>query len=226
MDHPEILNTDRKDMAPSQSDALYHFTERGMRPHTKEARERLVNIAPTYPGRARAQAKLRSILWDGKLMATYQHGVQDGNGQRCACFTEATDADLAYLMGPRRDYQPYAVVVSRSAVLCRGGGSVMYVLEEGDAHLGLRQQRLGHLAVPTNGGNDWTWEREWRMPAFRTSEWVGISTVVKAIVIGDASWRPVNKEGELPQLWLKSPIWVWDAATKTLDRSNTAGAWL
>ncbi|MFJ9799861.1 hypothetical protein [Streptomyces sp. NPDC101145] len=211
----EFLNNDKKHMAPSQSRHLYHFTERGRRPHTTDAQFRLGAIQNIKNATQRAQTKLQHILWDKKLMATYQHGVTSVNGRRCACFTEATDADLAYLMSFRQ-YQPYAIIVSRETVLLKGGGSVMYVME-GETLDRLGRQQLADLAVRTSGGsNDWTWEREWRIPAYGKSEWVPVLEVT-AILVGDASWRPASREGKLPALWLESPVWVWNAATSTVD---------
>jgi hypothetical protein len=211
----EFLNHDQQHMAPSQSKHLYHFTERGFRPHTNDAKYRLGAISDIKNATQRAQAKLQEILWGKRLMANYQHGVTPRNGRRCACFTEATDADLTYLMKTRR-YQPYAVIVSRETVLLGDGGSVMYVMD-GKTLTQLGSQRLAHLAVQTTGqSNDWTWEREWRIPAYGASEWVPIPEVT-AILIGDASWRPVSEDGSLPALWVKSPVWVWNAATSKVD---------
>ncbi|MFF2641757.1 hypothetical protein ACFVUB_18130 [Streptomyces niveus] len=68
---------------------------------------------------------------------------------------------------------------------------------------------LAHWAVRPGGDTDWTYEREWgipwRGPKFRPE-------AVRAILVPDATWRSARKDdGELPELWVKSRIWVWKA---------------
>ncbi len=83
-------------------------------------------------------------------------------------------------------------------------------------------------------------EREWRLPARAGSVELG---GVRAILIGDAAWRPslvetgdwisgesgerlpgpdaspyARPEEDLPELWQQSWIWAWNPESKSVDR--------
>ncbi|WP_259454420.1 hypothetical protein [Streptomyces ginkgonis] len=215
----EHLNIKEGDMMPSQSNLLYHFTERG-RPNTPEARLRFKAIDAIKNRSERAKAKLGSILVEGSLMANYPYGVTEADGHRCVCFCAATDDDLPYLMD-RRAHHPWGIVMNRSDVVFRGGGPVAYLGNCGPLDK-LREAHLSHLAVETNGGNDWTWEQEWRIPA-PGREWVRIHSV-EAILIGDFKWEPPRDEnGQLPALWRESPVWLWNKTKKSFTHRYPSG---
>ncbi|MFJ9576139.1 hypothetical protein ACIRQF_07045 [Streptomyces sp. NPDC101191] len=193
---------DEKDISPVQSDDLYHFTSRGDRqpPSWVAADIRAMT----------AEQRLQSILTTGLIRTFRPYSKQVRPEQkRCVCFTEAPISHLAWLMEKRR-YEPYAIVMSRGQILGAGGGQVAYI----NCEMTLKafdRAGLGHWVVPTGGQPDWTHEREWRMPW--QHEQMPIPRL-KAILVPDASWRPVPAGEPLPELWVKTPIRVWNPKKK------------
>ncbi|WP_159461058.1 hypothetical protein [Streptomyces viridosporus] len=211
-------------VGPAQSDDLFHFTGRnGNRP--VHVPEEIRNMTP--------QERLDAILGTRTLRGFPPFGT----AQSCICFSECTPAHLAHLV-LTRGFSPWGVVVSRSAVLRLGGGSVAYVPDAVYSYF--KARGLEHWAVRTGSDSVWLHEREWRLPIHGA----GVNLVnIRAILIGDPGWRPSlvptgdwrnGETGELlsgpdgnphtrpvealPHLWQSHEIWVWDASTKTVAR--------
>jgi hypothetical protein len=181
-------------MSPSQSDFLIHFTGRGGRPHPGWVDADIRSMS--------AQERLKSIVSSGLMRPFPPYGAD----MPCVCFSETTIEHLRFLLGDRR-YLPWGIVLTRQQVLLRGGGTVAYIQDE-ETLAKFKGAGLDHWAVRTGGFTDWTHEREWRIPW----KWPKLRLPeVRAILVPDASWRPVDKGEELPELWQKSRIWVWNA---------------
>lgn len=180
----------------SQSDYLIHFTKRGNRPNAE--------WVPAEIRAMSAEERLRAIVTEGVMKPFRPYGAHIP----CVCFTETTIEHLRFLL-KERGYTPWGIVMTRGQVLAKGGGTVAYInnqvtLAQFD-RAGLR-----HWAVRTGGDTDWTYEREWRIP-WPSPDRMSLRTGIRAIFIPDESWRPVPEGEELPELWLKTPIWVWNA---------------
>ncbi|MFD8296619.1 hypothetical protein ACFV13_10400 [Streptomyces bauhiniae] len=209
-------------VGPAQSDDLYHFTGRvGSRPAAVP--QEIQHMTP--------QERLNNILTEGQLRAFPPFGAVTP----CVCFSESPPAHLSHLIGLGR-FQPWGIVVSRYGVLDLGGGSVAYVPEA--VHAQFREAGLEHWSVRTGTDSAWMHEREWRLP--RTDGYVSIRSV-RAILVGDPTWRPSLVEAawvdgstgeplpgpngnpfaqpimDLPRLWRESEIWVWDAQRQSVN---------
>lgn len=195
------ISTLRDDLSPSQSDDLIHFTGRNgaRRPDWVDAD--ILGMT--------AKERLGAIVRDGRMRTFAPYG---GATMRCACFSEANPEHLSYLLGKRR-YLPFGIVVTRSQVLEKGGGTVAYIQDELTREEFTRA-KLGHWVVRTEYDSDWTHEREWRIPW----KWPRIRwDELRAILVPNTTWRPVPPGEELPALWLKSPIWVWNSKTRKAE---------
>ncbi|MFZ3475776.1 hypothetical protein ACODT3_40410 [Streptomyces sp. 4.24] len=173
--------------------------------------------------------RLDSILGAGSIRGFPPFGVSQ---TRCVCFSESPPSHLAHLI-TERGFAPWGVVATRSQVIGVGGGSVAYVPSRVRSQF--EAAGLGHWAVRVDDDSQWMHEREWRIPLVRPDgkRAGGLApTSLAAILVGDAHWRPtpitawvhgadgtqahpeepgaVPVRGELPALWLNTPIWVWD----------------
>lgn len=214
-------------VGPAQSDNLVHFTGRG-------------SPTPEVPDSIRAmqpRERLDDII-GGRILRGFP---PYGASTPCVCFSECPDDHLKHLVLVR-GFSPWGVVVTRNQMMKVGGGSIAYVPPE--VYAKFKALGLEHWAMRTEPGSTWMHEREWRLPL--TGKGVRLGAIA-AILIGDPEWRPslVPKDewydeftglpsegpGEspfarqvqaLPPLWLESPIWVWNAATKEIDRYKPA----
>jgi hypothetical protein len=202
-------------IGPAQSDDLIHFTGRsGSR--SKDVPQEIQRMSPSE--------RLDSILAQRKLLAFPPFGVT----HPCVCFSECPPDHLAHLIR-LRGFSPWGIVVSRSGVLGCDGGAVAYVPD--DVYAQFKEQGLEHWAVRTGPNSVWMHEQEWRLPTKGV-----ILTGVRAILVKDAAWRPslvetdewvnmetgepspgpdgsnpfIQRRKDYPELWRKSPIWVWD----------------
>ncbi|GAA2364742.1 hypothetical protein [Streptomyces carpaticus] len=182
------------------------------------------------------ERRLDRILEKGYLLAFEQFG----SNHPCACFSESTPAHLAYLIGTGR-FSPWGLVFDRAAVLRAGGGAVAYVPTAVQKEF--KSKGLGHWAVRTDSGSTWMHEREWRLPVEHPSNIGFRLRSARAILIGRPDWRPTSVKidswidrstGEplpdpgdnpyaeqltdLPALWKKSEIWVWDKARENVEK--------
>ncbi|MFD3794932.1 hypothetical protein [Streptomyces californicus] len=152
-----------------------------------------------------AEERLRSIVSDGLMRAFPPYGTE----KPCISFSETTIGHLRFLLG-KRGYCPWGIVLTRRQVLRKGGGTVAYIQDDQTLRK-FRSAGLNHWVVRTDDSTDWTHEREWRIP------WLGPRMrlhEVRAILIPDETWRPSPQDEQQPELWTKSPIWVWRAGTK------------
>ena len=202
---------------PAQSNDLFHFTGRaGGRPEWVPEGIRAMD----------ARQRLSAILSEKKILAFPPFGATTP----CVCFSECPPKHLAYLIGQQR-FQPWGVIAWRSDLLDSGGGTVAYV--PNTVYDEFKTAGLEHWAVRTDNGSAWLHEREWRLPRSAGVDHVKLLGL-RAILIGDADWRPDpvveywvdgstggpipgpdgNPETQpitdLPELWRKSAIWVWD----------------
>ncbi|MFE7752125.1 hypothetical protein [Streptomyces sp. NPDC057428] len=201
---------------PAQSDDLYHFTGRvGERP----------NDVPEHIRKMTPQQRLDAIITERMLRAFPPFGTS----MPCACFSESSPEHLAFLIKNRK-VKPWGILGSRRSLLRLGGGSVAYVPDQQYQYF--KNTGMAHWAVRVGANSTWMHEREWRIP--RQNGEIKLAGV-RAILIGDASWRPslvetdewVNAEtGEQcqgpaetphaqprqdhPTLWRESAIWAWD----------------
>ncbi|MET7933862.1 hypothetical protein [Streptomyces sp. NPDC005322] len=157
-----------------------------------------------------------------------------GATKACVCFSESPPDHLGHLIQTGR-FSPWGIVTSRATLLKLCGGAVAYVPEA--VYAEFRKAGLEHWAVRTGNGSAWIHEREWRLPSSEEGRRIGAP---RAILVGDASWRPapvvtewrngLNGERspgpdgdpftepveELPRLWRESEVWVWNAADEQL----------
>ncbi|MEV7371931.1 hypothetical protein AB0O51_13725 [Streptomyces sp. NPDC090301] len=180
-----------------------------------------------------ARQRLDSIIGERLLRGFPPYGAST----RCVCLSECSDDHLKHLVS-LRGFSPWGIVITRSQMMKTGGGSIAYVPPE--VYAKFKTFGLEHWAMRTEPGSTWMHEREWRLPL----PGVGVRLAsLAAILIGDPAWRPslvptddwIDPEnglpcegpGEtpfaqqvraLPALWQESPIWVWNATTKNIDR--------
>jgi hypothetical protein len=204
---------------PAQSNDIYHFTGRvGDRP----------NDVPEHIRIMTPQQRLDAILSEGVLRAFPPFGVDFP----CACFSKSTSEHLAFLVKNWK-VKPWGIVTGQGSVFRLGGGAVAYVPDDQYEKF----KRLGRWAVRVGANSTWMHEREWRIP--RKSGVIRLEGL-RAVLLGDASWRPSRVETEewinpetgepcqgpgeapnarpredYPALWRESAIWVWD------DKSDT-----
>ncbi|MFE1909428.1 hypothetical protein ACFW96_38040 [Streptomyces gardneri] len=207
---------------PAQSDDLYHFTGRiGDRP----------NDVPNHIQKMTPQERLDTILAERTLRAFPPFGA----GFPCACFSESTPDHLAFLVKSWK-VKPWGIVGSRMSLLRLGGGTVAYVPDQQYQHF--KNVGMAHWAVRVGTNSTWMHEREWRIP--RQNGEIRLQGV-RAILIGDASWRPslvdtgewINAENgeqcqgpgetplaqprmDYPGLWRESAVWVWDSKSEAV----------
>ncbi|WP_406354213.1 hypothetical protein [Streptomyces sp. NBC_00658] len=218
-------------VGPAQSDTLIHFTSRGEN----------ASFTPKVPEQYRqmtAQDRLDSILGSGRLYGYPPFGAQ----QTCVCFSESPPDHLAHLITDR-GFGPWGVVVTRAGVLKHDGGAVAYVTD--DVYTRFAEAGLAHWAVPIRENSQWMHEREWRAPLCEevngtVKQYSCFSMAsAHAILIGDPGWRPTPVTTgyangftgeqtypddqaavpvqELPEMWRKSTIWVWNPETQLVD---------
>jgi hypothetical protein len=208
-------------VGPAQSDDLYHFTGRnGDRPAW----------VPADIQQMTAQQRLERILKEKRFRAFAPFGATTA----CVCFSESPADHLGHLIRTGR-FSPWGVVTSRASLLSIGGGAVAYVPDT--VYDRFKAAGLEHWAVRTGNGSVWMHEREWRLPSSEEGRGIG---GLRAILVGDVSWRPTTvvvgwedgstgqplpgPEGnpfaqpvwELPRLWRESQVWVWDAGSGQL----------
>ncbi|MEU4095267.1 hypothetical protein [Streptomyces sp. NPDC026673] len=213
-------------IGPAQSDELIHFTGKG---------GAFPASVPEEIRRLQPQERLDAILASAVLKGFPPFGAT----RACVCFSESPPEHLAYLITVC-GFAPWGVVITRGQMLGAGGGAVAYVPTQ--VRQDFAQAGLGHWAVRTDTDSMWMHEREWRLPLRPGGEGAKLGGLA-AILIGDAAWRPslvgtgnwVNRStGErcfgpdadpyceevedLPELWQRSEIWVWDKASQTVVR--------
>lgn len=208
-------------VGPAQSDDLYHFTGRnGDRPQ----------CVPEEIRQMTGQQRLERILHEERIRAFAPFGTTTA----CVCFSESPPNHLSHLIQTGR-FSPWGIVTSRATLLKLKGGAVAYVPDA--VYARFKRYGLEHWAVRTGNGSAWMHEREWRLPSSEGGRPIG---AVRAILVGDASWRPapvvtewhngltgerlLGPDGdpftqpveELPRLWRESEVWVWNAADEQL----------
>jgi hypothetical protein len=110
---------------------------------------------------------LRSILEERRLLGGT--GFIKG-GFRCICFCEAPIRFVADAMARRSEtgirYQPFGIALPKTVVFAKGGRPVIY---QSDAEFALlrKELRWRHVRYEPHAVHpvDFTWEREWRLPA-------------------------------------------------------------
>ncbi|MGW1281373.1 hypothetical protein ACWD4V_31040 [Streptomyces tsukubensis] len=200
---------------PAQSDDVYHFTGRvGGRP----------DYVPEHIRMMTPQQRLDAIIGERVLRAFPPFGAT----LPCVCFSESSPEHLTFLVKNRK-VEPWGIVGTRLSLLELGGGAVAYVPDK--QFESFKNTGLAHWAVRVGTNSTWMHEREWRIP--RENGEIPLNSI-RAILIGDASWRPsqietdewVTEDGEIcpgpgevphaqprqdyPALWRESAIWVWD----------------
>jgi hypothetical protein len=220
---------------PAQSDELIHFVHRGPR----------ARFSPDVPVEIRImtpEKRLDAILTRGaqRGFAPFHRPptktTQPPLG-RCVCYSEAPPEHLAHLITERL-FHPWGVVITREQMLRAGGGAIAYVPDA--VYDRFYEAGLGAWAVRVGDDSQWMHEREWRFPLTKGYGAVRFRSLA-AILIGDTNWRPskvgtgewINESGEriagpsedpmarevtaFPELWLKTPIWVWSYRTRKVD---------
>ncbi|MFF5781202.1 hypothetical protein ACFY7Y_30290 [Streptomyces virginiae] len=218
-------------VGPAQSDTLIHFTSRG-------GSARFTPKVPDEFRQMTAQERLDSILGSGRVYGYPPFGAE----QACVCFSESPPDHLAHLITDR-GFGPWGVVVTRAGVLGHDGGAVAYVTD--DVYTRFANAGLAHWAVPIRGNSQWMHEREWRAPLHeevdgKIKQYSCFSmSRAHAVLIGDPNWRPTlvttgYVDGytgeqahpndptavpivELPEMWRKSTVWVWNTETQLVD---------
>ncbi|WP_168712457.1 hypothetical protein [Streptomyces sp. A1277] len=203
-------------LGPAQSDDLFHFTAR-IGDHPNAVPEPIQEMTP--------QQRLDAIISERTLRAFPPFGATTP----CACFSESPSAHLAFLIKLRK-VQPWGIVGSRTSLLELGGGAVAYVPDE--QYKFFKKLGMDHWAVRVGPTSAWMHEREWRLPL--PSGKIKLASV-RAILIGDASWRPslvdtdewidgatgeqcqgpaetpyAQPRQDYPALWRESAIWTWN----------------
>lgn len=220
---------------PAQSDELIHFVHRGPK----------AGYSPDVPAEIQVmgpQERLDAILSSARQKGFAPFHRAPANSMEpplapCVCYSEAPATHLEHLIADRL-FKPWGIAITRKQMLDAGGGSIAYVGD--DVYEKFYRMGLGAWAVRTGDGSQWMHEREWRLPMKKGSNGLVRLTSLAAILIGKADWRPskvgtgqwVNgstgepcQPGEdpfaievkdYPELWLKTPIWVWDWATRAV----------
>lgn len=145
---------------------LFHFTR--SRPVAIDAADILTSLTKP-PELVPAATVLREILADGFLRGTC--GYVKGSF-RCVSFAEWPIAELPALFamndelrraGSQVRYEPYGIAVRKEWAYKRGGRPVIYESDAEFEHLG-PTHRWRHVRYEPPA-YDFTWEREWRLPA-------------------------------------------------------------
>ena len=145
-------------------DLLCHFT-RGADPVYEDLNGIRVNTAES------AENKLTKILRLGALLGSskWTHGIDT------VCFTEAPIHEFNALMElasiateqhQRPRYEPYGVAVSKSWLFGQGGRPVIYDSPAAEKAFPKKLKYRYCRYDPING-DDYTWEREWRIATTR-----------------------------------------------------------
>jgi hypothetical protein len=133
--------------------------------------------------------RLTRILWEQQLRTF----VPFSGADRVVCFTEAMQPGLEFMIR-QQGYGPWGVAFEKQSVYNLGGGPVWYPRTEQHKILQL-DHRLRSWAVPLEApGNDWRWEREWRIvrsspPAVALTE-----LRLACLLVGDPWWNGVLYE--------------------------------
>ena len=103
------------------------------------------------------------------FLSIMRSGVLHGNsrdirgGYRCVCFSEAPIAVLAQMMSDQSSrYAPYGVMLDKTWLFGQGGRPAIYQPEE-EFELLPEEIRYRHVRYDPVKGEDYTWEREWRI---------------------------------------------------------------
>ncbi len=144
---------------------LWHFT----RSPTEESVVINQGVGTRTITPASASAVLEKILREGRLLG----GSAWTDGDPCICFTEAPIQEFNSLFQlvsiassdtERPRYEPYGVAVSKRWLFSRGGRPVIYD-DPGAIENHTKEQRYRIVPYDPCTGLDYTWEREWRLPA-------------------------------------------------------------
>jgi hypothetical protein len=91
-------------------------------------------------------------------------------GYPCVCFSEAPISKLGAILAEPSihgmPYAPFGVMLAKTTLFSAGGRPVIYQ-PESEFNLLHESQRYRHKDYDTDKGPDFTWEREWRLPAER-----------------------------------------------------------
>jgi hypothetical protein len=224
---------------PAQSELLTHFCGR------PEGSRMTPDVPPEIEGMEPSQ-RLDAILGQERILGFPPFGAQ--SSQPMVCFSESPIDHLRHLLGERR-WRPWGLVFARDFVYDRDGGPVFYArprqLEQAPADL---HSWMVGLGKSDGGFQDWTHEREWRVPGAALD--FDANDVV-AVLVGQFDWAPSLVEytvvdgyrngitGEvcdrgdmyaqecttiredLPITWLKARRWFWDG-TNVIDLQSDA----
>ena len=144
-------------------DLLFHFT-RSTEPNRGSVPTGEVQ---TKNKRGSASSVLKKILYEEKLLGSSRWTY----GENIVCFTEAPIQEFNSIFSlvsiassheERPRYEPYGVAVSKKWLFEKGGRPVIYDHPNG---LSGYPESLRYRFVPYDPteGNDFTWEREWRI---------------------------------------------------------------
>ncbi len=195
---------------PDLSDLLTHFTARA-RPAGPGAEQWIRTMTPWQ--------RLASII-DGEELIP---AVTYSGGHPAVCFTESTEAGLAYLIR-NEGYQPWGVVLRREWIWSVGGGPVWYFRPEYENQVqnlppDLRTWHI-RLSDDPRRPSDWVHEREWRVPRLDGAPLKLTPDAIAAVIVGDPRWAPDGMPitdqfgeylGDWPTAcWHAAQRWVWN----------------
>ncbi len=137
----------------------------------------------------------QKILRDRALLGS---AINIRGGFKCVCFSEAPLSILAHalsfgdIQGIR--YAPFGVMVRKRWLFEQGGRPAIYQ-PENEYELLHEYQRFRHVRYDPLKGQDYSWEREWRIPVERLI----LDPAEVTVVVPTRSW-----EEQLEELHMKS----------------------
>ncbi|MDO8149163.1 hypothetical protein Q6350_12055 [Isoptericola sp. b515] len=186
-----------------------------------------------------AEQMLSNIVLGALIRGFYVSG--SGNS-RVVCASDISPAELRWAfhqgLNTRGRYEPWAVVLDRTAMWQAGMRPVLYVEDEMENQFRqstgeIRGPEWAALVVRTSlgqtGRSDWTHEREWRycFQGDSTNPSLDIRTAVKAVVTGTRGWKPNRTSVFDPEVNLTySPNysferWFWNGSRLVKDGTVT-----
>jgi hypothetical protein len=150
---------------------------------------------------------------------------------RVACFTAAPLSQIKHFVGVyRRDYrfQVYGFIVKKETLLMKGASPALYINQYGGFSLRAWADRMYEMAKKTNftgllwqgipfmnsvhRGNDFEWEREWKVRGNVTFSYRELAGVILPERIANKMWQRAEDNG-VPVV---SADWDWDRIEETL----------
>lgn len=163
---------------PGQSDLLIHFC--GRRVNSMFTPDVPADIREMTP-----QQRLDSILTTQILRAFTPFRA---NGP-AVCLSESPGPHLVHMLS-HRGMAPWGVLLRRTDVITAGGGGIAYPPDAVHRQWPADMKVWGNpIRNDGQGLMDFSWEREWRIPAPGGSIPL-LPQAVAAILIGDPAWTP------------------------------------